>query len=214
LRINAPMSFGALYLGNAIADFMAAYPDLKIELTLTDRFIDPIEEGVDVTIRIAALNDSSLIARKLTAARIVLAASPAYLERHGAPQSPSDLLQHRCLVYGHTSTLAKWVLLIDGEPGSTPVHSVLCSNNGDVLRAAALAGHGIIILPTFLIGPDLAAGRLRPVMEDFAPPPLGIYALYAPNKYLAVKTRVFIDFLAQRFGGVPEWDRFAQASAS
>jgi DNA-binding transcriptional LysR family regulator len=214
LRINAPMSFGALYLGRAIADFMAAYPDLRIELTLTDRFIDPIEEGVDVTIRIAALNDSSLIARKLAAARIVIAASPEYLEQHGTPATPADLLQHRCLVYGHTSTLAKWQVQSDGEVVSTPVHSRVCSNNGDVLRAAALAGHGLINLPTFLIGPDLAEGRLRLVMAEHAPPPLGIYALYAPNRYLAVKTRVFIDFLAQRFGGVPEWDRFAQTSAS
>jgi DNA-binding transcriptional LysR family regulator len=214
LRVNAPMSFGALYLGSAIADFMAAYPDLRIELTLTDRFIDPIEEGVDVTIRIASLEDSSLIARKLAAARIVIAASPAYLERYGTPTAPNELLQHRCLVYGHTSTLAKWAVQSGGEIVSTPVNSLLCSNNGDVLRAAALAGHGLVNLPTFLIGPDLATGRLRLVMAEHAPPPLGIYALYAPNRYLAVKTRVFIDFLAQRFGGVPEWDQFAQTSAS
>ncbi|HEX5666520.1 MAG TPA: LysR family transcriptional regulator, partial [Hyphomicrobium sp.] len=123
LRINAPMSFGALYLGRAIADFMVAYPDLRIELTLTDRFIDPIEEGVDVTIRIAALNDSSLIARKLAAARIVIAASPEYLKQHGAPATPADLLHHRCLVYGHTSTLAKWQVQSGGEIISTPVNS-------------------------------------------------------------------------------------------
>jgi DNA-binding transcriptional LysR family regulator len=208
------MSFGALYLGSAIAEFMVAYPDLRIELTLTDRFIDPIEEGVDVTIRIAALSDSSLIARKLAAAHIVIAASPKYLEQHGTPVTPADLLHHRCLVYGHTSTLAKWHLQSGGEIINTPVNSLVCSNNGDVLRAAALAGHGLINLPTFLIGPDLAEGRLRLVMAEHVPPPLGIYALYAPNKYLAVKTRVFIDFLAQRFGGVPEWDRFAQTSAS
>lgn len=214
LRINAPMSFGALYLGTAIADFMIAYPDLRIELTLTDRLIDPIEEGVDVTIRIGTLNDSSLIARKLSPARIVLAASPDYLDRHATPSVPADLMQHRCLVYGHTSTLAKWMLSIDGERHSVPINSIICANNGDVLRAAALVGHGIVNLPTFLIGPDLAAGRLRLVMNEFAPPPLGIYALYAPNRYLAVKTRVLIDFLAQRFSGIPEWDRFAQASAS
>lgn len=214
LRINAPMSFGALYLGSAIADFMAAYPDLRIELTLTDRFIDPIEEGVDVTIRIAALNDSSLIARKLAATRIVIAASPAYLDKHGTPAALADLLQHHCLVYGQTSTLAKWALQSGGEILNTPVHSLLCSNNGDVLRSAALAGHGLVNLPTFLIGSDLAARRLRVVMAEHAPPPLGIFALYAPNRYLAVKTRVFIDFLAQRFAGVPEWDRFAQTSAS
>jgi DNA-binding transcriptional LysR family regulator len=214
LRINGPMSFGALYLGPVVADFMTAYPDLRIELTLTDRFIDPIEEGVDVTIRIAALHDSSLIARKLAPARIVMAASPDYLEQHATPVVPADLMSHRCLAYGHTSTLTKWTLQTGDELVNTPVHSLVCSNNGDVLRAAALKGHGIVFLPTFLIGPDLAAGRLRQVMAEYEPPPMGIYALYAPNRYLAVKTRVFIDFLAKRFSGIPEWDRPAQASAS
>jgi DNA-binding transcriptional LysR family regulator len=214
LRINAPMSFGALYLGVAVAEFMAAYPDLRMELTLTDRFIDPIEEGVDVTVRIAALSDSSLIARRLALARIVLAASPAYLERHGVPTRPDELARHRCLVYGHTSALPKWQVQAADGMISTPVQATLCSNNGDVLRAAALAGHGIVNLPTFLIGPDIAAGRLKLVLAANEPPPLGVYALYAPNRYLATKTRIFIDFLAERFGGTPEWDRFAQASAS
>ncbi len=214
LRINAPMSFGALYLGTAVAEFMAAYPDLRMELSLTDRFIDPIEEGVDVTVRIGTLTDSSLISRRLASARIVLAASPAYLERHGTPTHPAELARHRCLVYGHSSALPKWHLQAAGEAITTPVQANLCSNNGDVLRAAALAGHGIVNLPTFLIGRDIAAGRLKLVLAANEPPPLGVYALYAPNRYLATKTRIFIDFLAETFGGLPEWDRFPQASAS
>jgi DNA-binding transcriptional LysR family regulator len=212
LRINAPVSFGVLYLGNAIAEFMAAYPDLKIELTLNDRFIDPIEEGVDVTIRIGALADSSLIARKLAPARRVLAAAPGYLRRHGTPGSPDDLTSHRCLSYGHTTTLPKWQLVRDGEAISVPITAPLCCNNGDVLRVAALSGEGIALLPTFLVGRDIAAGELRLVLPQYAPTALGIYALYAPNRYLAAKTRVLIDFLVARFGEVPDWDCFPAAS--
>jgi DNA-binding transcriptional LysR family regulator len=214
LRVNAPVSFGALYLGRAVVDFMAGYPELKIELTLNDRFIDPIEEGVDVTIRIAALEDSSLVARKLASARVALAAAPAYIAREGAPSAMSELSRHKCLVYGHSTLLAKWQLQNDGAMVSVPIASSMCCNNGDVLRAAALAGLGIVNLPTFLIGPDLAAGRLVRVLPNNSPAPLGIHALYAPNKFLAAKIRVFIDFLAQRFGGTPEWDRAEQASAS
>jgi DNA-binding transcriptional LysR family regulator len=208
LRINAPMSFGALYLGQAVADFMSAYPDLKVELSLNDRFVDPIEEGVDVTVRIAVLEDSSLIARKLAPARRVLVASPGYIERRGAPETPADLAHHRCLGYGHTTTLQRWHLTHEGEHLSVPIASCLCSNNGDVLRTAALAGHGIAKLPTFLVGPDIRAGRLAVVMPGYPPAELGIHALYAPNRYLAAKTRVLVDFLAARFGATPDWDRF------
>ncbi|HEX9881055.1 MAG TPA: LysR family transcriptional regulator [Hyphomicrobium sp.] len=212
LKINAPMSFGTRYLGSAVADFMARYRELKIELILNDRVIDPLEEGVDVTVRIGVLTDSSLIARRLAPARLVLAAAPAYLEQHGTPRAPEDLASHRCLTYGHMAATQRWVLQRNGEPISVPVESVLCSNNGDVLRAAALDGNGIVNLPTFLIGPDIAAGRLEVMLSDMPPAALGIYALYAPNRYLAAKTRVFIDFLVGCFGDAPEWDAFDRAA--
>jgi len=208
LRINAPMSFGTLYLGAAVADFMAAYRDLKVELSLNDRLVDPIEEGFDVTIRIGELADSSLIARKLAPAQRVLVASPEYLSGDGEPHEPADLARHRCLNFGHTTTLQRWQLTHDGETISVPIASALCSNNGDVLAAAARKGQGITLLPTFLVGPDIKAGRLRVVMADYPPTELGIYALYAPNRYLAAKTRVLIDFLADRFGERPAWDAF------
>jgi DNA-binding transcriptional LysR family regulator len=211
LKINAPVSFGLLHLGSAIAGFMAAYPELKIELTLNDRFIDPIEEGVDVTIRIASLADSSLIARKLAPARLVLVAAPDYIRRRGSPAKPEDLAGHRCLTYGHTTMLQRWHLMAGDTEVAVPVTSWLCSNNGDVLRAAALAGQGLTMLPTFLVGPDIEAGRLQIVLPAAHPRALGVYALYAPNRYLAAKTRVLIDFLVTRFGDTPEWDRFATA---
>jgi DNA-binding transcriptional LysR family regulator len=208
LRVNAPMSFGGLYLGPAIAAFMAGYPDLKIELTLNDRFIDPLEEGVDVTVRIGILRDSSLIARRLCPAHRALVASPSYLKRHGMPEAPDDLAHHRCLVYGHTTTLQRWELNHNGQAIQVSVNSVLCSNNGDVLRAAAIGDQGITTLPTFLVGPDIKARRLEVVLPDYAPTSLGIYALYAPNRYLAAKTRLLIDFLVARFGDRPSWDDF------
>lgn len=209
LRINAPMSFGMRYLGDAVAELSAAHPDLKVELILNDRFIDPLEEGVDVTVRIGTLADSSLIARKLAPARRVLIAAPGYIAQHGRPKSPGDLANHRCLAYGQsTVTSLRWQLTRGEETITVPVASQLCSNNGEILRAAALAGNGIAKLPTFIVGPDIREGRLEVLMPDYPPTELGIYALYAPNRYLAAKTRVLIDHLAQRFGGTPEWDGF------
>lgn len=208
LKINAPVSFGVRYLGPAIADFMALYPNLKIQLTLSDRFIDPIEEGFDVTIRIALLEDSSLIARKLASARRMLVASPQYLAEHGQPREPSDLAHHRCLYYGPTAPLQRWRLQHRGNEIAVPISPCLTSNIGDVLRAAAVAGQGVTKLPTFIVGPDIAAGRLVALMPDHPPTDLGIYSLYAPNRYLAAKTRLLIDHLAERFRNTPEWERF------
>ena len=208
LKLNAPMSFGTLHIGRAVVDFMAAYPELKVELALNDRFIDPVEEGFDVTIRIADLKDSSLIARKLAPSRRVLVASPDYVRASGYPESPDDLVNHQCLNYGHTTLMQRWALTDGGKALNVPINSRLCANNGDVLRDAALAGQGITKLPTFLIGPDIEAGRLEVVLEDFPPTQLSIYALYAPNRYLAAKSRLFIDFLVDRFGPKPPWDSF------
>ncbi|MBN9276404.1 MAG: LysR family transcriptional regulator [Hyphomicrobium sp.] len=209
LRVNAPMSFGTLYLGEAIAAFMAAYPDLNVELTLNDRFIDPVEEGVDVTIRIAARADSSLIARKIARTRRVVVASPAYLAAHGTPATPEDLTNHRWLGYAPGMSLQRWSYeKADGTSGSVALKCALSSNNGHILRNAALAGQGITELPTFLVGCDIAAGALTVALPTHSRSELGIYALYTPNRYLAAKTRVFIDFLVARIGPRPEWDRF------
>ncbi|MEM8876676.1 MAG: LysR family transcriptional regulator [Pseudomonadota bacterium] len=207
LKVNAPMSFGTMHLGHAISAFMELYPQVRVELMLTDRFIDPIEEGFDVTVRIAQLEDSSLIARKLAPAKRALAASPEYLEQYGRPEDPAELMHHACLNYGHTTTRQRWVLERNGKPLTVPIQSIFCANNGEVLRDAALAGRGITLLPTFLIGQDIAKGRLEVVLPDYQPTDLGIFALYAPNRFLAAKVRVFIDFLKDRFGMSPDWDK-------
>lgn len=207
LKVNGPMSFGTLYLGSAIADFMDRYRDLKVELTLSDRMIDPLEEGVDVTVRIGAMLDSSLIARRISTARVLLVASPEYLTRNGMPKTPADLVGHKCLHYGHSTTVPRWQLTDNGTSITVPVAACLSSNNGDTLRDAALKGIGIARQPSFIVGSDIAAGRLVVVLPDFPPQDVTIHALYAPNRFLAAKSRVFIDFLVERFGR-PVWERF------
>ncbi len=206
LRVNGPMSFGMMYLSAAIAAFMQKYTELKVELTLNDRFIDPLEEGVDVTIRIGDLEDSSLIARRLSSTALMLVASPDYLAAHGEPQTPRDLATHRALIYGHSTSTQRWKLADKSEVVTVPVNGCLASNNGDVLCDAAVAGIGIARLPLFLVCDQIRAGSLQEILPAYAPGDLDIHALYAPNRYLAAKTRVFIDFLVERFGKNPPWE--------
>lgn len=207
LRLNAPMSFGTLHLAVAVADFLAEYPDLHIELTLNDRFIDPIEEGFDVTLRISQPPaTASLIARELTTARLAICAAPAYLERRGTPHSPQDLSQHSCLHYGHLPSNNVWTLMGESGEHSITVNGTLCSNNGEVLRAAALKGLGIALLPTFIVGPDLQRGLLTPVLPNYSAFPLKLYVIYPVNRHLSTKIRLLTDFLQARFGGLPYWD--------
>lgn len=207
LRINAPTSFGTLHLARPVIDFMQAFPDVTIEMTLNDKFIHPVAEGADVTIRIGELTDSSLIARRLAPARVVLVAAPRYLEKHGAPDDPAALTRHQCLTYGYSTTLQRWRLQHGDQQISVPVTSKLCCNNGEILCAAAIAGHGIARLPAFIAGPAIRTGQLQIVLPSYQPHDLTISALYAPNRYLAAKTRVFIDYLVARFGNTPPWDR-------
>jgi DNA-binding transcriptional LysR family regulator len=205
LRVNAPMSFGTLHLGTAIADFMEKYPELKIQLVLSDELIDPVREGFDVTLRIADLPSSSLIARKISPAPRVICAAPSYLQRHGAPQHPNDLREHECLTYGHLATGYQWKL--SGPDGDhwIQIPWTLCTNNAEVLRDAAVKGRGVALLPTFIAGADLRTGALTAVLTQYKAPEISVYAIYPQTKHLSVKVRVFIDFLAERFDGRPDW---------
>jgi DNA-binding transcriptional LysR family regulator len=207
LRINAPMSFGTLHLGSAIADFIGLYPDLQVQLVLSDQQIDTVQEGFDLTIRIADVPSSSMIARKLVSAHRVFCAAPSYLKVRGSPKLPDDLRRHDCLSYGYLSTGVQWKLT--GKDGDhwLQIPWKLCSNNAEVLRDAAVKGRGIALLPTFIVGPDLRAGKLRPILSKYRAPELSVCALYPPTRHLAVKVRVFIDFLIERFGNNPYWDK-------
>jgi DNA-binding transcriptional LysR family regulator len=200
LRINAPMSFGTLRLGPAIADFMALYPELQIQLVLSDDQVDPAQNGFDVTLRIADLESSSLIARKITPIDRVLCASPGYLAEHGAPMHPRDLRDHALLTYGFLLTGNQWKLTgADGDHWIQPKWP-LCVNNAEVLRDAAVKGRGIALLPVFIAEQALRDGELTGLMAAYQAPPLTLYAIYSPTRHLAVKVRLLIDFLVERFG--------------
>jgi DNA-binding transcriptional LysR family regulator len=178
LRVNAPMSFGTLHLGPAIAEFMERYPELQIELTLSDERLDIVQEGFDVTIRIADLPASSLIARKIVPVRRVLCASPGYLQRRGTPRHPKDLRDHDCLSYGHLATGMQWKLTGTDGDHWLQVPWKLCTNNAEVLRDAAVSGRGIALLPTFIAGPDLQSRRLKAILAPYRAPELSVNALY------------------------------------
>jgi DNA-binding transcriptional LysR family regulator len=197
LRVNAPMSFGTIKLGPAIADFMARHPELQIQLVLTDEHVDPVQEGLDVTLRIAELESSSLIARKIVAIERAVCAAPDYLARRGTPAHPGELREHDCLTYGYLSTGNQWKLTgPDGDHWVQPRWR-LCANNAQVLCAAAVNGCGIAILPVFIAAEQLARGALRTILADYKPPPLALYAVYPPTRHLALKVRLFIDFLVE-----------------
>lgn len=206
LKVNAPMSFGTLYLGKLIADFMAEHPDLQVQLVLSDQQIDTVQEGFDVTIRLADSRSSSLIARKLAPAQRVFCASPEYLKERGVPKVPDDLRRHDCLSYGYLSTGVQWKLTGDDGDHWIQVPWKLCSNNAEVLRDAAVKGRGIALLPMFIAAPDLQSGKLEAVLGRYQAPEIHLCALYPPTRHLPLKVRVFIDFLARQFGSQSAWD--------
>ncbi|AKQ54330.1 LysR family transcriptional regulator [Bordetella hinzii] len=200
LRIAAPVSFGTLHLGPAIADYLQTYPQVIIDLDLNDRVVDLVEDGYDVAVRIGPLTDSSLVARPLAPQALHVCASPAYLARHGTPAHPEDLRQHRCLHYSYASGGTDWAFEKDGQTTLVRVNPAMRANNGDVLRTAALAGHGIIQQPEFLVGEDLRAGRLVPVLPEYARPPITMMAVYPHRRLLSPKVRSFVEHLETHFG--------------
>ena len=205
LRVNAPMSFGTLQLGPAIADFMEQNTELQIQLVLSDEQVDPVQGGFDVTLRIADLESSSLIARKIVSIDRVICASPDYLDRNGVPAHPGELRNHKLLTYGFLLTGNQWKLTgDDGDHWIQPAWT-LCANNAEVLWDAAMRGRGVPLLPTFIAGTALREGALRAFLAGYKAPPLTLYAVYPPTRHLAVKVRVFIDYLVGRFSGIPSW---------
>lgn len=202
LRVSAPVSFGIGQLSGAAALFLRACPEVDLNLVLDDRFVEVVAEGYDLAIRIGALEDSSLRARKLAEARRVCAASPAYVAEMGAPRSIDDLAAHRLLHYSHLATGNFWRFRgPGGEERQVRAGGRLTVNNGDSLMKAAEAGLGIALLPSFLVGDAIAAGRLVEILPDRGPDPLGIYALYPQGPFPQPKLRAFLDFLAEHFRG-------------
>ena len=213
LRVNASPSFGMMQLAPAISDFTARFPAVSVELMLSDRIVDLVEEGFDLAVRVEPLPDSSLIARQLSPVRLVICAAPSYLKQHGTPRTPADLASHNCLTLTGPSYLRHWHLTrAGGAPLDISPAGSLRSNSAGVLTCAAIAGHGLVCLPTYLIGDALRAGRLVTVLDDYVAPPLTLRALYPQNRHLSAKVRGFVDFVAERFGREPAWDDWCRRS--
>ncbi|NPT44999.1 LysR family transcriptional regulator [Paraburkholderia sp. 1N] len=208
LRINAPVSFGILYLAPLWPEFMRKYPGVELDVSLIDRVVDIVEEGYDLAIRISRAGSTSHAARKLATSRNILCASPAYLTRYGYPAAPADLVEHRCIGYSYAATGNEWQLIDSERKAHTvKVNYHMHTNNGDTARAAALAGQGVIWQPTFLVGNDLRAGKLIQLLPDYRLPDIDVLALYPSRRHLSAKIRAVVDFLVDTFGGVPPWDR-------
>jgi len=207
LRVTAPVAFGRLHVGPAVAEFLSRYPRLKLDMTITDRMVDLVSEGYDVAIRIRREPSLHVVARELAPVRRVVCATPDYFERRGVPTAPQDLAEHNCLHYTHFGTQGEWRFQSPRGEIVVPVKGTLRIDDDDTLAQAVLSGLGLAMLPTFIIGGELQAGRLRSVLSDYVPLERRIYAVHLPNVRLPVKIRAFLDFLQARFGPTPYWDR-------
>jgi DNA-binding transcriptional LysR family regulator len=201
LRVSAPMTFGLLHLSPLLPRFSAAHPQIGIELVLDDRRVDLLAEGYDMAVRIGRLPDSSLIARRLGGARSRCVASPAYLARRGRPRHPRELGGHECLRYLYGRDAQGWVFEKAGERILVPVRGRFAANNGEVLRDAAVAGLGVARLPAFIVDPDLRAGRLEALLEDWSGGEVDIHVVYPPHRGANPAVAAFLRFLVETLGG-------------
>lgn len=207
LRVNAAVAFATYQVVPLLPEFFARYPDVHLELTVTDRVVDLVEEAVDVAIRIGVRSDSSLISRQLVVDRRVVIAAPAYLERHGTPRVPEDLLRHSCLCWiGNQGALNDWPFMSPDGPVTLSVSGHVEVNSGEVLYEMALAGLGIARVAEFRVGADVKAGRLVPLLAEYQPAErLPIHAVYPHRRHLLPKVRAFVDFLTEKFNPEPPW---------
>ena len=206
LKISASVAFGTLHVAPALPDFMAQHKDLAVDMSISDRLIDLVEDGFDVALRIAPEAASNLVARQLAPIRRKICASPDYLARQGIPRKPEDLEGHNCLDYSHMNAQGFWHLTGPDGTVSVAVSGSLRINDDEALSQAVLGGLGLALLPTFIVGRELQAGRLVEVLPGYVPVDRFLYAVHLPNCHLPLKVRLFIDFLLARFGTDPYWD--------
>jgi DNA-binding transcriptional LysR family regulator len=207
LRVNAPMSFGIRHLGPIIDAFLLQHPEVRVDLTLDDRVINIVDEGYDVAIRIRNLADSSLTARRLAPARMIVCASPSYLESRGRPDQPQDLTGHDCLVYDYLARQNVWSFVREGVNADIRVKGRLHSNNGDVLVQAAADGLGIMLAPTFIAHEALRSGALLQIMPQWRAVEPGLFAVMPPGRVDVLKVRSFVEHLSKSIGKEPYWDQ-------
>jgi DNA-binding transcriptional LysR family regulator len=200
LRVTCAVNFGLRHLSPRIAPFLARHPDVRLDISLSDRMVDIVEEGFDLALRIGESRSTSVIARRLADTRLVVCAAPGYLARYGTPATPAQLAEHNCLLYEYLGNRNEWRF----TDGAGAVHAVrvagnVQTNNGDMLAAAAAQGLGICCEPDFIVAAELAAGRLVPILPGYTPPVTSIHAVYPSRRHLSAKVRAFVDFLAGSF---------------
>jgi DNA-binding transcriptional LysR family regulator len=200
LRVTIPLSYGQHRLATIIGDYTQAYPKVQLDISLSDRKVDLIEDGFDLAVRIGSMPQSDLIARKIGGVRSIVCSSPAYIARHGAPRTPAELSSHACLGYTLTGSGADWRFETPDGPLVVPISGPIRADNGDIIRLAALSGAGILFQPHFIVGDDLAKGRLVQLLPEWQSAELGVYAVYPSRKHLSAKVRTFVDFLAAALG--------------
>ncbi|TFI58728.1 LysR family transcriptional regulator [Sphingomonas parva] len=202
IRLSAPLSFGVSHLAPALADFAADNPRVELDISFDDRNVDLIAGGFDLAVRIGQLQDSALIARKIAPVRRILVASASYLDRKGRPSTPRELADHDILIYGNE----QWRFRVGDRWETIRLQPRMRADNGDMLRAAAEAGLGLCLLPTFIASPGLNGGKLEPVLLDYGLPESGLHALMPPGRATTARVRALVEFLAVRFGPQPNWD--------
>jgi DNA-binding transcriptional LysR family regulator len=205
LRISAPVTFGAAELAPALLEFAAAYPEVSLDVSSTDRMVNLVEEGFDVAVRIGRLEDSSLVARKLAAVRLVTCAAPAYLAAAGTPETPDDLATHEAIIDTNAADPALWRFRYEAARQEVRVQGRLRFSGAQACVAAASAGFGVTRSPAFAAARDLRAGRLKALLCRYEPEVIHVHAVYPHARHLAPKVRAFVDFLAGRYAGEPEW---------
>jgi len=200
LRISAPVTFGEMKLAPLLPKFIALYPDLTIELVLTNGAIDMLEEGIDVRLRIGGVDDSNMIARHLTNFPLVLSASPSYAKTNGLPTTPKQLAKHRCIIDSNFRIAKQWPFISPtGKAETVNVQSDLAANSPQAVREIAIANGGIALTPNFIVEDALSDGRLISVLPDYTTLEFGLFAIYPHRKYVAKKVRCFIDFVLEQF---------------
>jgi DNA-binding transcriptional LysR family regulator len=203
IRLTCSVTFGLRHLASAIGAFQCQHPEVLFDVSLSERFVDLVEEGLDLAIRIGELGNPSLVAKRIGDMRLVACASPAYLKRHGTPKHPDELARHNCLVYEYSPHKGMWRFADSaGAQHHVKIAGSIHANNGDMLAAIASEGVGIVMEPDFIVAPHLASGRLVPILRNFVAPPTGIFAVYPSRRHLSAKVRVFVDFLAARFARI------------
>lgn len=200
LRISAPVTFGSHALAPKLAEYLRRHPEVSVDLSLTNRNVDLVEEGFDVLFRAGDLPDSSLIAKRLAPYHLVLCAAPGYLGSASRLETPQDLVEHECLIFAHSSLRTHWSFIGPEGRVTIPIVGRFCANSGEALRAAALSGMGILFQPYELVANEISSGRLVRLLPEYEPPPRALHALYASDRQMTPKLRSFLDFIAEELG--------------